>query len=143
MGPLFGIRKANLSCLCSGIGPRKHLEKHGINVVHDLSGVGSELVCLAFVPFLQLKAIVLMLYYMCDYVAIPVAWEVLNSVYLHRLAISPLQGAIEFLKHSFFRGGILSVSIQVLSLFIRGPFLDDDTSSFIRNLYPQGFRERQ
>ena len=30
--------------LVSGIGPQKHLEEHGIEVVRDLPGVGSELV---------------------------------------------------------------------------------------------------
>ena len=48
---------------------------------------------------------------------------------MHRLA------TIEFLRYILFRGGILSIPIQVLSLFIRGASIDDDTSSFIGNLY--------
>lgn len=35
-----------LILICSGIGPRQHLEEHGIDIVQDLPGVGSELVCL-------------------------------------------------------------------------------------------------
>lgn len=29
----------------SGVRPRKHLEEHEIEVIHDLPGVGSDLVC--------------------------------------------------------------------------------------------------
>lgn len=96
--------------MLSGIGPRKHLEEHGIEVVRDLPGVGSEL---------------------CDHVAIPVAWEVPVTASLTHLATSPLKGALEFLKYIFFRSGILSMPIQVLSLFIRGSSLENEASSFI------------
>jgi hypothetical protein len=35
-------------CIHSGIGPRQHLEEHGIEVVLDMPGVGSELVCYSY-----------------------------------------------------------------------------------------------
>ncbi|KAL9013969.1 MAG: hypothetical protein Q9173_001367 [Seirophora scorigena] len=93
--------------MLSGIGPRQHLVQHGLEVVHDLPGVGSEL---------------------SDHVGIPVAWEVPMTASLTHLATSPFKGAVEFLKYIFFRKGILSLPIQVLSLFVRSPSLDDETA---------------
>ncbi|MCJ1247894.1 hypothetical protein MMC30_005109 [Trapelia coarctata] len=99
--------------MLSGIGPRQHLEKHGIEVVRDLPGVGSEL---------------------CDHVAIPVAWEVPVVESLTHLATSPLKVALEFFKYVFFRTGILSIPVLILTLFVRGSSLDDETSNFIHEI---------
>ncbi|KAL8721405.1 MAG: hypothetical protein Q9225_001920 [Loekoesia sp. 1 TL-2023] len=96
--------------MLSGIGPRQHLEKHGIEVLRDLPGVGSEL---------------------SDHVAIPVAWELPVTASLTHLAISPFKGAVELLKYIFFRKGILSLPIQVLSLFVRDSSLNDETATLI------------
>jgi len=70
-------------------------------------------------------------------VAIPVAWQVPSNESLHRLAASPLRGALEFLKYILYGSGILSIPIQVLSLFVRGSSLDDDTSRFIGDVSPK------
>ncbi|KAL9027156.1 MAG: hypothetical protein Q9196_004283 [Gyalolechia fulgens] len=101
---------SDFSSFHSGIGPRQHLEDQGIEVVHDLPGVGSEL---------------------CDHVAIPVAWEVPVTASLTYLATSPLKGALEFLKYIFRRRGILSMPIQVLSLFVRNSSIDDETAALV------------
>ena len=60
------------------------------------------------------------------------AWEVPSTESLAQLVISPWKGFIEFLKYVFLRRGILSIPVQVLSIFVRGSSLDDDTSSFVR-----------
>ncbi|KAL9600717.1 MAG: hypothetical protein Q9179_003119 [Wetmoreana sp. 5 TL-2023] len=62
---------------------------------------------------------------------IPVAWEVPVTASLSTLAISPFRGALEFFKYVFFRKGILSLPIQVLSLFVRDSSLDDETATLL------------
>lgn len=56
---------------------------------------------------------------------------------LARLATLPLQGAGEFFKYTFLGGGILSIPVQVLSLFVRSSSLDDKTSSLIRGVFAE------
>ncbi|KAL8943252.1 MAG: hypothetical protein Q9211_001047 [Gyalolechia sp. 1 TL-2023] len=62
---------------------------------------------------------------------IPVAWEVPVTASLTYLATSPLKGALEFLKYIFRRRGILSMPIQVLSLFVRNSSIDDETAALV------------
>lgn len=50
---------------------------------------------------------------------------------LTHLAISPFKGALEFFKYVFFRKGILSLPVQVLSLFVRDSSLDEETATLI------------
>ncbi|KAL9095067.1 MAG: hypothetical protein Q9165_002669 [Trypethelium subeluteriae] len=95
--------------MLSGIGPREHLKEHGIDVVRDLPGIGSDL---------------------WDHVSVPVAWEVPIIESLTYLVTSPLKGALEFLKYFFTRTGIFSIPFQVASLFVRSSSLDDQTSEF-------------
>lgn len=59
------------------------------------------------------------------------AWEVPITASLTHLATSPLKGALEFFKYIFFRTGMLSMPIQVLSLFVRSSSLDNEASVFI------------
>ncbi|KAI9695557.1 MAG: hypothetical protein M1820_008570 [Bogoriella megaspora] len=95
--------------MLSGIGPRKHLEEHEIEVVRNLPGVGSEL---------------------RDHVSIPVSWEVPVKQSLAYITVSPLRGAWELLKYFFNRTGILSMPLQMSSLYVRSFVLDDKTSEF-------------
>ncbi|KAI4148035.1 MAG: hypothetical protein LQ341_001679 [Variospora aurantia] len=99
--------------MLSGIGPRQHLEQHGVEVMLDLPGVGSEL---------------------SDHTAVPVAWEVPIKASLTHLAKSPFKGALEFLKYVLFRKGVLSLPIQVLSLFVRTSSLEKETSILIHEM---------
>ncbi|TEY69495.1 hypothetical protein BOTCAL_0115g00150 [Botryotinia calthae] len=89
----------------SGIGPRKHLEEHGISVVQDLPGVGSGL---------------------SDHHGIPIAWKVPVKESLTRLVIHPILGVLEFFKYIFFRSGILSMPINNITLFVRLMVLNQD-----------------
>ncbi|KAH8586212.1 hypothetical protein B0O99DRAFT_558419 [Bisporella sp. PMI_857] len=94
--------------MLSGIGPKKHLEEHEIQVVQDLPGVGSHLT---------------------DHTGIPVVWEVPIRESLTSLANSPiLKGTIELFKYIFRKTGLLSIPIQMLSLFVRSTSLNEDGS---------------
>ncbi|MCJ1306972.1 hypothetical protein MMC25_000616 [Agyrium rufum] len=96
--------------LLSGLGPRQHLEDHGIKVIRDLPGVGSNL---------------------NDHVAIPVAWEIPVNESLTQIANSPLLGLVEFIKYLFGRTGMFSIPFLIISLFVRGTSLDDQTADLI------------
>ena len=67
--------------------------------------------------------------------AVPVAWEVPITESLTHLATSPLKGALEFFKYLMLRTGVLSIPIQVLSLFVRGSSLDDASSNLIEGVF--------
>ncbi|KAL8704107.1 MAG: hypothetical protein Q9201_002721 [Fulgogasparrea decipioides] len=105
-----------------------------------LSGEGSTY-CLDKLILALLKAVldlvntwnnmVSRLYEIYQALAIPVAWEVPVTASLSTLAISPFRGALEFFKYVFFRKGILSLPIQVLSLFVRDSSLDDETATLL------------
>ncbi|KAI4116357.1 MAG: hypothetical protein LQ345_003212 [Seirophora villosa] len=56
-------------------------------------------------------------------IGIPVAWEVPMTASLTHLLTFLFEGAVEFLKYIFFRK-----AIQVLSLFVSSPSLDDETA---------------
>ncbi|KAF7900954.1 hypothetical protein EAF00_003175 [Botryotinia globosa] len=92
--------------MLSGIGPRKHLEEHGISVVKDLPGVGSGL--------------------LSDHHGIPIAWKVPVKESLTRLVIHPMLGVLEFFKYIFFCSGILSMPINSITLFVRSTVLKQD-----------------
>ncbi|KAF7944822.1 uncharacterized protein EAE97_005455 [Botrytis byssoidea] len=91
--------------MLSGIGPRKHLEDHGISVVKDLPGVGSGL---------------------SDHHGTPIAWKVPVKESLTRLVIQPILSVLEFFKYIFFRSGILSMPINNITLFVRSTVLNQD-----------------
>ncbi|KAF7956579.1 hypothetical protein EAE96_003913 [Botrytis aclada] len=91
--------------MLSGIGPRKHLEEHGISVVKDLPSVRSGL---------------------SDHHGIPIAWKVPVKESLTRLVIHPMLGVLEFSKYIFFRSGFLSMPINNITLFVRSMILNQD-----------------
>lgn len=56
---------------------------------------------------------------------------------LTHLMSSPFKGAVEFLKYIFFRKGIFSLPIHVLSLFVSSPSLDDEKARPIAGMMDQ------
>ncbi|KAI9643938.1 hypothetical protein NHQ30_007289 [Ciborinia camelliae] len=96
--------------MLSGIGPRESLEEHGIKVVHDLPGVGSELT---------------------DHISIPVAWEVPAAESLTSMATSPLKIALELFKYIFFRVGLFSIPVQTLALYVRSRMIKQDSTGLV------------
>lgn len=97
----------------SGIGPRESLKEHGIEAVHDLPGVGSELT---------------------DHISIPVAWEVPAAESLTSMAIRPFRIALELLKYMFFRVGLFSIPVQTLALYVRSRVINKDSTGIVQTL---------
>ncbi|KAI0071403.1 alcohol oxidase [Panus rudis PR-1116 ss-1] len=90
--------------LLSGIGPKEHLVSKGINVVHDLPGVGSNLQ---------------------DHCLVPVSYQVPMRDSMHRL-LSTFWGAlVEVLKYLVFGTGPLAVGFMQLTLFLQTSALND------------------
>ncbi|KAF7874309.1 hypothetical protein EAF04_002981 [Stromatinia cepivora] len=96
--------------MLSGIGLRESLEEHGIKVVHDPPGVGSELT---------------------DHISIPVAWEVPAAEPLTSMATSPFRIALELLKYIFFRVGLFSIPVQTLALYVRSRMIKEDSTGIV------------
>ncbi|TVY64255.1 L-sorbose 1-dehydrogenase [Lachnellula suecica] len=96
--------------MLSGIGPREHLEECGIQTVRDLQGVGSNL---------------------SDHMAVPITWQVPAAESLTHLISSPLKAFLEFMKYVFLGTGILSLPVQMMSIFVRASSISDDELNFI------------
>ena len=87
-----------------------------------------------FLLFVCFRECSLMRYVQSDHVAIPVVWKVPMTELLTRLATSPLKGALELFKYNFFRTGLVSMPIQIISLLIRDSSFDDTTSDFVSGI---------
>jgi choline dehydrogenase len=86
----------------SGIGDPKHLNSVGIDIVHELNGVG-----------LGLQ----------DHIAVPVVYKVPRNHTIYELQHNPLLGIREFFKYIFTAKGLfLSAYVQV-ALFVRSGLL--------------------
>ncbi|KAJ7777346.1 alcohol oxidase [Mycena metata] len=90
--------------MLSGLGPKNHLQSHGIRVVKDLPGVGS---------------------YLKDHLAVPLAYEVppKDSVNVFRHGILPV--LLHVLKYILLGTGLLSVTSQRTTIFVRTALLDE------------------
>ncbi|KAB8304152.1 hypothetical protein EYC80_003571 [Monilinia laxa] len=80
-GRRWGMRGGD-GMMLSSIGPRKYLEEHYIEVIHDLPGA--------------------------DHPSVPVAWEIPLKESTNQVAVSPLNAALDVGKYLLFRTGIFS-----------------------------------
>ncbi|KAJ7350795.1 alcohol oxidase [Mycena albidolilacea] len=93
--------------LLSGIGPKEHLEEHGIAPLVDLPGVGAHLQ---------------------DHIGIPLMYEIPLWDSVHHAAGSAWKGVWEFGKYMLGFKSIMGSTISPMSIFAHSTHLDDKTA---------------
>ncbi|KAJ6613935.1 alcohol oxidase [Mycena sp. CBHHK59/15] len=96
--------------LLSGIGPKEHLQEHGIKAVSDLPGVGAHLQ---------------------DHVGLPLMYEVPLKHTLHYTENSMLKGLLELVKYLIAGKGIMASTVSPMSLFAHSAHIDEKTATII------------
>ncbi|CAL1700462.1 unnamed protein product [Somion occarium] len=91
--------------LLSGIGPHSYLEKEGVEVVHDLEGVGN---------------------YLQDHVGLSMSYQVPMHDSLHVLLNSPIRAITEVLKYLIFRTGTFASPVVQVVMFLRSALIGGD-----------------
>ncbi|KZP00934.1 GMC oxidoreductase [Calocera viscosa TUFC12733] len=94
----------------SGIGPKSHLESHGIHVIKDLPGVGMNLQ---------------------DHVGILTIYKIPIQDSLDKLLTSPLSAVPPLLEYMTFGTGIFLFPLTQLSIFARSSLLDDQSRTVL------------
>lgn len=59
--------------------------------------------------------------------AVPITWQVPVAESLTHLISSPLKAFLEFIKYVILETGILSLPVQMMSIFVRASSIDDAT----------------
>ncbi|TFK53948.1 alcohol oxidase [Heliocybe sulcata] len=90
--------------MLSGLGPRAHLQEHGIALVRDMPGVGSNLK---------------------DHFDLPITFEAPLEDTIHLLLEKPWRGIVELLKYVVNGRGLLSTPFVQMAIFLRTPLLND------------------
>ncbi|SJL03032.1 uncharacterized protein ARMOST_06377 [Armillaria ostoyae] len=91
--------------LLNGIGPSDHLKQHGIEVIVDNPGVGSNLK---------------------DHVDVPVMWNIPLDESIHVVIEKPLQAIFELVKYLISGRGILSDPFVRLAIFLPTRLLNEN-----------------
>ncbi|KAF4578647.1 hypothetical protein EYR40_001203 [Pleurotus pulmonarius] len=92
--------------MLSGIGPRSHLQEHGITVVKNMPGVGS-----------MLK----------DHASVPVMYRIPLDDSLHVLKNKPTRAISELLQYFIAGKGLFAVPFMQWSIFVRSSLLNADS----------------
>ncbi|KAJ7449177.1 alcohol oxidase [Mycena latifolia] len=93
--------------LLSGIGPKAHLDEHGIATLSDLPGVGAHLQ---------------------DHIGVPLMYKVPLEDTLHHVENSAWKGVLELGKYFFGRKGIMSSSVVPMAIFAHSTHFDEKTA---------------
>ncbi|KAJ7148759.1 alcohol oxidase [Mycena crocata] len=93
--------------LLSGIGPKLHLDKHGITNLSDLPGVGAHLQ---------------------DHIGLPLMYKVPLTDTLHHSENSTWKGILELVKYMLGRKGIMGCSVSPMAIFAHSTHLEDTTA---------------
>ncbi|KAJ7062033.1 alcohol oxidase [Mycena amicta] len=96
--------------LLSGIGPREHVEAHGIDCVVDLAGVGSGLQ---------------------DHAGLPIMYEVPIADTMHHMVASILQGILEFAKYMLGFKSVIGTTPSPMAIFAHSTHIHSQTSRVV------------
>ncbi|EPQ54341.1 alcohol oxidase [Gloeophyllum trabeum ATCC 11539] len=100
--------------MLSGIGPKEHLQDHGISVVRDMPGVGSHLQ---------------------DHIDIPVTFETPIEDSLHVLLVQPWRAVSQLAKYFISSKGLFAMPVTQMAVFVKSSLLDDNSE--IRTRVPE------